>query len=70
MSTIKENDSSSRGRKPNQKLKAYLVMLFLLKRTDDTHKVSADDICDYLQTHGIDAEARSIYSDKRLCRKS
>ena len=70
MATQKGTDKSSRGRKPNQKLKAYLVMLYLLKRTDDTHTVSADDICDYLKGHGIDAEARSIYSDIKEINKA
>ena len=61
---------NGRGRKPNQKLKAYLVMEYLLRRTDDAHVVSVDDICDYLKGHGIDAEARSIYSDIKEINKA
>ena len=42
MTTRKDYDNTSRGRKPNQKLKAYLVMQYLLRRTDDTHAVTEE----------------------------
>lgn len=52
------------GRKSNQRLKAYLVLQYLLKNSDDEHPAKIDDITDYLQTDcGIDAERRSIYKD-------
>ena len=51
------------GKKPNQKLKPYLVMQYLLKNSDENHAVSAPQIVGYLQEAGIDAERRSIYRD-------
>ena len=51
------------GRKPNQKLKPYLVMQYLLKNTDESHAADAFEICDFLGRAGIVAERRSIYRD-------
>lgn len=52
------------GRKPDQKMKPYLVYQYLLKNTDENHFVTAEQIVGYLQeTCGIDAERRSIYKD-------
>ena len=52
------------GKKPNQKLKPYLVLQYLLKKTDENHTVSASELVGYLQeTCGIYAERRSIYRD-------
>ena len=52
------------GKKQNQKLKPYLVLQYLLKKTDENHVVSAENIVGYLQeTCGIYAERRSIYRD-------
>ena len=60
MSRIKE---PQRGKKPNQKLKPYLVLQYLLRNSDENHVVSASRIIGYLQEAGIDAERRSIYRD-------
>lgn len=51
------------GKKPNQKLKPYLVLQYLLRNSDENHAVSAPRIVGYLQEAGIDAERRSIYRD-------
>ena len=51
------------GRKSNQKMKPYLVMEYLMRRTDENHAESAENIVAYLQELGIDAERRSIYRD-------
>ena len=51
------------GKKPNQKLKPYLVLQYLLRESDEENVVSAPTIVDYLQAIGIDAERRSIYRD-------
>lgn len=51
------------GRKPNQKMKAYLVMQYLLRHTDESHALDAPKICAYLEEIGIEAERRSIYTD-------
>lgn len=56
--------SSRHGRKSNQKLKAYLVMQYLLKHADENHAVDAYELCGYLkEVFDIDAERRSIYTD-------
>lgn len=51
------------GRKPNQKMKAYLVMQYLLRHTDESHALDAPKICAFLEEIGIEAERRSIYTD-------
>ena len=53
----------SHGKKPNQKLKPYLVQQYLLKNTDEDHVASAYDIIDFLEQCGVAAERRSIYRD-------
>ena len=53
-----------RGKKPNQKLKPYLVLQYLLKNTDANHVATAYDIIAFLQDDcGVDAERRSVYED-------
>ena len=51
------------GKKPNQKLKPYLVLQILMENTDEDHVMSATDIVAELDAMGIYAERRSIYSD-------
>lgn len=51
------------GKKPNQKLKPYVVLQFLLKNTDENHLKTAYEIVDFLDECGIEAERRSIYKD-------
>ena len=34
----------NRGKKPNQKLKPYLVLQFLLRETDESNVVTTDEI--------------------------
>lgn len=51
------------GKKDNQKLKPYLVMRYLLQKSDETHAVRVSEIIQYLKGIGIYAERRSIYSD-------
>lgn len=59
-----KDKEAKHGKKPNQKLKPYLVMQYLLKYSDENHVVSAPNIVGYLQEIcGIDAERRSIYKD-------
>lgn len=40
-------DTPRHGRKSNQKLKAYLVMQYLLKHADENHAVDAYELCGY-----------------------
>ena len=59
------------GRKEGQKLKPYLVMQYLLKKTDESHTVTSEEIVGYLQeTCGITAERRSIYRDIKEINKA
>ena len=52
------------GKKPNQKVKPYVVLQYLLKNTDEDHVATAFDIIAFLEDEcGIDAERRSIYKD-------
>ena len=59
------------GRREGQKLKPYLVMQYLLKKTDENNCVTAEEIVGYLQENcGIDAERRSIYRDIKEINKA
>lgn len=59
------------GRREGQKLKPYLVMQYLLKKTDENNCVTAEEVVGYLQENcGIDAERRSIYRDIREINKA
>ncbi len=56
--------TESSGKRGNQKLKAYLIMQFFLKNSDERHPVQMQDILKYLKDDcGIDAERRSVYED-------
>lgn len=46
-----------------QKLKTTYVMLYLLQNSDEEHPVTVHQIIDYLESKGISAERKSIYSD-------
>ena len=59
------------GRREGQKLKPYLVMQYLLKKTDENNCVTAEEVVGYLQENcGIDAERRSIYRDIKEINKA
>ena len=59
-----EEKPAAHGKKPNQKLKPYVVLQYLLKYTDENNVATAFDIIGYLNEDcGIDAERRSIYRD-------
>lgn len=51
------------GKKDYQKLKPYLVMRYLLQKSDESHAVRVSELIQYLKGIGIYAERRSIYSD-------
>ena len=51
------------GKQPHQKLKPYLVLQYLMKRTDEEHTASAFDIIGFLEECGINSDRRSIYKD-------
>lgn len=50
-------------KRKGQKYKSLLVWQVLLKRTDEEHPLSVDDIQDHLRMYGIETERRSIYRD-------
>lgn len=58
-----KKDEPKHGKKPNQKLKPYLVMQYLLRESDPDNTVSATTIIQYLHSIGIDAEKKSVYRD-------
>lgn len=61
---MSEKETPEHGKKPNQKLKPYVVLQYLLKSTDEDHVATAFDIIAFLEDEcGIEAERRSIYKD-------
>ena len=50
-------------KRKGQKYKSLLVWQVLLKRTDEEHPLSVDDIQDHLRMYGVETERRSIYRD-------
>ncbi len=48
---------------PNQKMKALYIMDYLMRNTDEEHPAPMRDIIAYLESCGISAERKSIYSD-------
>ena len=61
---IMAKKSPNSGRKGHQQIKAYLLLQYLLRNTDDEHAIPMADLELYLQDEcGIDAERRSIYKD-------
>ena len=63
MSIETEKQQTHHGKKPNQKLKPYLVLEYLRKYSDENNPKSATDIVNFLKTRGVPAERRSIYRD-------
>ena len=51
------------GLEKNQKLKAYLILSLLQKKTDKNHVLNATEIADAITTYGISAERRSVGRD-------
>lgn len=47
----------------NQKLKIVYLMKILLEKTDETHRITMPEIIAELESYGIRAERKSIYSD-------
>ena len=58
-----EKKKPTSGRKSDQKMKAYLVYDYLMRRTDANNVATGTEIAEYLQECGIQAERRSIYKD-------
>ena len=60
---LEDAKEAQHGKRPNQKLKPYIVLQYLQKQTDENHVATASDIIAYLEECGIFAERRSIYKD-------
>ena len=50
-------------RSENQKKKLILIIRLLQEKSDENHYVSMAQILDYLNSNGVEAERKSIYSD-------
>lgn len=50
----------------NQKLKLFYILKLLQEHTDEEHRVTTQDIIDYLGRNDIKAERKSIYTDMEL----
>lgn len=51
------------ARSSNQKLKPLYIMRYLLQNSDEEHPVTVNQIIAYLESLGVSAERKSIYSD-------
>lgn len=51
------------AKNPNQKLKLLYLYQILLRETDETHKLSVEQLLSALARRGIEAERKSVYSD-------
>ena len=49
------------AKSPNQKLKLLYLQQLLLQKTDDEHRLTADELIEVLARYGIEAERKSIY---------
>ena len=47
----------------NQKLKVIYLMKILLEKTDEEHSITMNEIIDSLESYGVSAERKSLYSD-------
>ena len=61
--TKKGEKSPKSGKLENQKLKTYLILQILQRKTDEDHLLDAEGIISELAELGIAAERRSIYRD-------
>ncbi len=51
------------GKRPNHKIKPYVILQYLLKNSDINHVQTRKEIIAYLEECGIEAERRSVYQD-------
>ena len=61
--SVKPAHGGAGYKRKGQKYKSLLVWQVLLKRTDEEHPLSVDDIQDHLRMYGMETERRSIYRD-------
>ncbi len=63
MDILDEEKARKRGRKENQKMKAYLVMRLLQKNTDFDHLMTSAQISELLNDYEVSAQEKSIQRD-------
>ena len=56
-------DEIMHGKRPNHKIKPYVILQYLLKNSDINHIQTRKEIIAYLEECGIEAERRSVYQD-------
>jgi hypothetical protein len=61
--TIEDEETKSAGRKNDQKLKSFLILNWLQKKTDKNHVLNATEIAIEMERYGISAERRSVGRD-------
>lgn len=52
-----------RSARSNQKLKIMYLMKIFMEDTDEEHAITLQQIVDKLQSYGVPAERKSLYSD-------
>ena len=60
---IREDFKQRRGKSKHQKMKAFLVLDYLLRKTDEQHHATLLDIVTYLDGLHIEAEKSSVKDD-------
>lgn len=60
---IEDDFLPQHGRKAHQQMKAYLVLDYLMKHTDEQHHTTPYEIAAYLSDYGIEAQYKSVKSD-------
>lgn len=70
MISMDNNKESCRGKQPNQKIKPYLILQYLIEETDETHVKNGYEIADHLEDLGISAERQSVYRDIKEINKA
>lgn len=54
----------------NQKMKILCLREILLRKTDENHPISAEQLVEELSAYGIEAERKAIYDDLEVLRQS
>ena len=63
MEKLADDFAPQHGRKTHQQMKAYLVLDYLMKYTDEEHHATPYEIAAYLSDYGIEGQYKSVKSD-------
>jgi len=58
-----QENGGTMAKSEKQKQKLLYIAKYLMEHTDETHAVSTPKLIEYLNSHGIKAERKSIYND-------